>query len=68
MSTREKKKTEVEQNDAVEAQPMTPAREQVETLRERATELLTTARNVIDDTLSSESEQYLNSVRQQGGQ
>jgi hypothetical protein len=68
MSTREKKNTEAQQQRAVEAQPMSRAREQVETLRERATELLATARNVIDDTLSSESEQYLNSVRQQGGQ
>lgn len=67
MSTREKKITEAEQN-TVEAQPMSPAREQVETLRQRATELLAAARGVIDDTLSSESEEYLNSVKQQGGQ
>ena len=67
MRTREKRNTEAEQNTAV-AQPMSPAREQVETLRSRVTELLATARSVIDETLSGESEGYLNSVRQQGGQ
>ena len=67
MSTREKKHNEIQEN-AVEAQPMSPAREQVERLRRRATELLATARHVIDETLSGESEDYLNAVRQQGGQ
>lgn len=67
MSTRERKHRELEQ-DAAEAQPMSPGREQVETLRRRASELLAAARSVIDDTLSGESEDYLNAVRQQGGQ
>jgi hypothetical protein len=67
MSTREKKNTENERINAGAA-PASPAREHVETLRRRAAELLATARSVIDDTLSGESEDYLNSVRQQGGQ
>jgi hypothetical protein len=67
MGTREKKITDAE-SGAVEAQPMSPARERVETLRRRAGDLLSAARTVIDDTLSSESEDYLNAVRQQGGQ
>jgi hypothetical protein len=67
MSTRERSPEEAQNNDA-ETQQANPAREQVDSLRQRATELLATARNVIDQTLSGESEDYLNSVRQQGGQ
>jgi hypothetical protein len=67
MSTRERKPEEAQNNDA-ETQQTNPARDQVDSLRQRATELLATARNVIDQTLSGESEDYLNSVRQQGGQ
>ena len=68
MSEREKKHEEQVQPAAEETQPVNPAREQVESLREHATGLLAAARGVIDDTLSGESENYLNSVRQQGGQ
>jgi len=67
MSTRERKPEEAQNNDA-ENQQTNPARDQVDSLRQRATELLATARNVIDQTLSGESEDYLHSVRQQGGQ
>ncbi|MGD8415254.1 MAG: hypothetical protein PVF33_13525 [Candidatus Latescibacterota bacterium] len=67
MSTRERKPEERQINDAT-PQPATPARERVDSLRNRAEELLATARNVIDRTLSGESEEYLHSVRQQGGQ
>jgi hypothetical protein len=67
MSTRERKPEEAQNNEA-ETQQTNPARDQVDSLRQRATELLATARNVIDQTLSGESEDYLNSVRQQGGQ
>jgi hypothetical protein len=70
MSEREKRHEEQIQpnpgNDDTE--PTNPAREQVESLRTHASGLLAAARSVIDDTLSGESENYLNSVRQQGGQ
>jgi hypothetical protein len=67
MSTRERRPEEA-QNQNPESQPATSARERVDSLRDRARELLATARSVIDQTLSGESEDYLNSVRQQGGQ
>jgi len=67
MSTRERRPEEA-QNHGAETQQTNPARDQVDSLRQRATELLATARSVIDQTLSGESEDYLNSVRQQGGQ
>ena len=68
MSEREKKREEEAQPAAEETHPVSPAREQVESLRTHASGLLAAARGVIDDTLSGESEDYLNSVRQQGGQ
>jgi len=71
MSTRERRNEQAEGNQpdtGDEPQAEHPASEHVESLRRHATELLATARSVIDETLSGESEDYLNSVRQQGGQ
>ena len=71
MSTRERRNEQAAGNQpgtGGEPQAEHPAREHVESLRRHATELLATARSVIDDTLSGESEDYLNSVKQQGGQ
>jgi hypothetical protein len=68
MSTRERRNEQVQPDTGDEPQAEHPASEHVESLRRHATELLATARSVIDETLSGESEDYLNSVRQQGGQ
>lgn len=67
MSDRERKREDV-QPEPVAQQPSTQERNQFETLQHNARELLDSARQLIDDTLSGESEDYLNAVRQQGGQ
>jgi len=67
MSDREKKREDV-QPEPVAQQPSTQERNHFETLQHNARELLDSARQLIDDTLSGESEDYLNAVRQQGGQ
>jgi len=71
MSERERRNQQTTNNqtgDGGDSNDQHPARERVDSLRQHATELLAAARTVIDDTLSGESEDYLNSVKQQGGQ
>jgi hypothetical protein len=72
MSERERRNEQAVTNnpsgDGDDSQDQQPGRERVDSLRQHATELLAAARTVIDDTLSGESEDYLNSVKQQGGQ
>jgi hypothetical protein len=67
MSTRERKHEDV-RSSPVAQQPIPRERRRVETLQRNARTLLDTARGLIDDTLSGQSEEYLNAVRQQGGQ
>jgi hypothetical protein len=50
------------------AQPVNPGRERVDSIYQSARNMLSAARELIDETLSGESEEYLESVRQAGGQ
>jgi hypothetical protein len=67
MSTRERRPEETLNNNPGD-QPTNPVRERVDSLRSHAGDLLATARTVINQALSGESENYLNTVRQRGGQ
>jgi hypothetical protein len=70
MSTRERRPDEqIRHNPGNDDNnPASPARRDADRLREHTAGLLATARGVIDNTLSGESEDYLTSVRQDGGQ
>jgi hypothetical protein len=67
MSAREKRREDV-QTDVAEQQPSSPQRDHIDTLQRCARDLLSTARQLIDNTISGESEDYLDAVRQKGGQ
>jgi hypothetical protein len=70
MSTRERRpEEEVRHNSGNDdSTPANPVRQEIDRLREHTSGLLAAARGVIDDTLSGQSEDYLTSVRQEGGQ
>jgi hypothetical protein len=67
MSTRERKRDDI-QHEASAPQPGGPEQNHFDGLQRHARDLLDTARHLIDNTLSGESEDYLDAVRQQGGQ
>lgn len=67
MSTRERKRDDIER-DAIGPHPEIPEQNRIDALQQHARDLLNTARRLIDNTLSGESEDYLDAVRQQGGQ
>ena len=70
MSTRERRPEEQIRHNpgSDDNNPASPARRDADRLREHTAGLLAAARRVIDDTVSGQSENYLTSVRQDGGQ
>ena len=70
MSTRERRPNEQTRHNPGNSDntPASPARREADRLREHTAGLLAAARSVIDNTVSGQSEDYLTSVRQDGGQ
>jgi hypothetical protein len=68
MSERERRNEDAARETQRTDPPSNEARERADSLRGNARNLIAAAHRIVDDTLSSNSEDFLKATRQQGGQ
>ena len=68
MSEREKRNEDAGREAQRHDPPACQSRERADSLRGNARNLIDAAHRIVDDTLSSNSEDFLKATRQQGGQ